>query len=334
MFTQSEFRLLIPEEITLSELDYALVQTWPDGNLPEADQWQAYLNGLGLVAFENWLGDRLPEKRRQRDLSHLPQVAYVTVGGFKVCLLAQSDYLDEQVFWPQDYLEQPELAAHFYGIVEVDEEAETVILRGISRGDRLQTAPKRDGHYRLSLDHFDAELNHFLADCRYLSPAAIPLPVNVFAELKAQVTETATKLGNWFDGLLDQGWQALDQLMMPEAQLAFATRNLSEDIQAGKLLDLGLSLGNEQVVLLVTLAPSDEDDKVRIQARLLPFEAEYLPADLSISLKSKSGKVLQTITSRQQDSYIQLKPFKGVPGKVFQVEVSGDGCTVNETFEI
>ncbi|BAW97040.1 hypothetical protein NIES970_19840 [[Synechococcus] sp. NIES-970] len=333
MFTPSEFRLLIPEEITLSELDYALVQTWPDGNLSEADQWQAYLNGLGLIAFEQWLGDRLPEKRPQRDLTHLSKVAYVTVGGFKVCLLAQSDYLDEQVLWPQASVEQPELAAHFYGIVEVDEEAETVILRGISRGDRLRNSPKRDGYYQLSLDHFDAELNHFLADCRYLSPAAISLPTNAFAHLQAQISETATKLGNWVDGLLEQGWQALDQLMVPEAQLAFATRNLSEDVQAGKLLDLGLSVGNQQVVLLVTLTPA-EDDKFRIQARLLPFEAAYLPANLSISLKSKSGKALQTVTSRQQDSYIQLKPFKGVPGKVFQVEVSGDGCTVNETFEI
>ena len=147
------------------------------------------------------------------------------------------------------------------------------------------------------------------------------------------ISDTVTKLGQWLEGIVTEGWQTLDQLIMPEAQLAFATRNLGEDLQWGKLIDLGLSFGEQRVVLLITLTPV-EDNKIRLQVRLSPFNTDYLSPNLQLSLKSRSGKVIQSVATRQKDNYIQLKPFKSQRGKTFQLEVSGDELAFRETFEL
>ena len=329
----SDFRLLMPEEVYLSAEDYLLARQWSNQATREWQNWQSYLNGLGMIAFERWFKERQKKFTCSRNINYLERVAYLEINGFKLCLLAQEDYLEEEIILPKKFIEQPDLAAHFYGILEVVEELETVIIRGISQRQRL-TYHERDSHnYRIMLRCFDPELNHFLADCRYLEPTAIPLPQNPAQSTPAAVSETITKLGQWLEGSVTRGWQTLEQLLMPEAQLAFATRNLGGDLQRGKLMDLGVSLGGRRAVLLITLTPA-EDNKIRLQVRLCPFNDDYLPANLKLSLKSRSGKVIQSVETRQKDNYIQLKPFKTQVGKTFQLEVSGDEFALSETFEV
>ena len=333
MSIMPDFRSLMPEEVELSPEDYHLAKQWSNKSTQEALNWQSYLNSLGIIALEHWLNERQKKLIGIRNINYLDQVAYIEINGFKLCLLSQEDYLEEQIILPKKFIDQPDLAAHFYGIVEVVEELETVILRGISQRQRLTYHPQDSNHYRISLHDFDSELNHFLADCRYLQPTAIPLPQNQIKVASEAISETVTKLGQWLEGIVTESWQTLDQLLMPEAQLAFATRNLGEDLQRGKLIDLGVSFGEQRVVLLITLSPS-EDDKIRVQVRLSPYNSDYLPGNLQLSLKSRSGKVIQSVESRQRDNYIQLKPFKSQVGKVFQIEVSGNEFAVSETFEL
>ena len=303
----SQFRLLIPEEVELSSDDYALAQQWSNKFPEEALNWQSYLNGLGMLAFEHWLQQRDSKVKAKRNTNNLEQVAYLEIKGFKLCLVAQEDFLEEEIIVPKKFIDQPDLAAHFYGVVA--------------------------DHYRIALNDFDPELNHFLADCRYLEPTAIALPQNQSQVVRETISDSVTKLGQWLEGIVTEGWQTLDQLLMPEAQLAFATRNLGDNLQWGKLIDLGLSFGEQKVVLLMTLKPVEEN-KIRVQVRLSPFNTDHLPTDLQLKLKSRSGKIVQSVATRQKDNYIQLKPFKSQVGKIFQLEVSGDGFALRETFEL
>jgi hypothetical protein len=191
-----------------------------------------------------------------------------------------------------------------------------------------------------------------------LDPAAIPLPVastnsqvgiegitpsvlvrarDMFESnlvLPRYLEETRTKLSQWLQGVFDSSWLGLDALISPEANLALSTRKAQLGMNRGKLIDLGMQLGNQTVALLVAIA-EEPQEKLAISIQLHPTGGErYLPPLLKLTLLSKVGKTLQEVTSRVQDNYIQLKPFKGEPGKHFSIEVSIGNVSLREDFEL
>lgn len=333
----SDFRLLIPEEIWLETDDFATANQLREINGNESQQWQAYLNLLGLLGLEKWLGNRLKSQSIERHLDTLDTFAYLTVKGFKLCLIAREEFIEDGFILPKNLINNSEAAAHFYIAIEVLEEEESVLIRGFIRHDQLSQSSLislDSNHYWLPLSNLDAEPNHLAIAFQYLSPAAIPLPQSVINQAQERLQETATRLSQWLDGMLDEGWQTLNNLLNPEVSFAFATRSLSEGIKAGKLINLGMELGEEPVALLITLTPAEED-KLKIQVQLVPVSNQpFLPPQIKLSLKSLSGKLLQEVESRQQDNYIQLKPFKGNPEKRFQLEVSFHDICIREIFEL
>ena len=312
----------------------------------EAPRWQTYLNILALLGFEAWIRERIPDKPVHRDTKEIEPVCHLKVGEFKLCLIATEHLLDEVVNVPQNAIEQAEKAAHFYVILEVLEEEEEVIIRGVLRYDqlvdyrnRLDLQPLQNGYYQLPLSEFDAEPNHLLFYCRKLEPASIPLPITS-AETKASekllgyLQETRSKLSQWLQGAFDESWQAIDAIISPEANLALSTRNVESGAKRGKLIDLGMQLGSETVALLVTIV-QEAEEKLGISIQLHPTGGEkYLPPHLKLTLLSKAGKTLQEVQSRSHDNYIQLKPFKGELGKRFSIEVSLSDVSIKEDFEL
>ena len=245
---------------------------------------------------------------------------------------------------PQAALERPELAAHFYVVLEVNEEQEQMIVRGFLRYDELVNYQSpvnlqlRNGCYQLPLSLFDNEPNRLLFYSRYLEPSSIPLPItspeSVPESLKETLKSTITKLSQWLQGVLDEDWLSFEALVTPEANLAWSTRNLSEGAKRGKLINLGMQLGSKTVALMLTVTP-EASEKVGILVHLYPTGGErYLPANLQLTLLSRAGKTLQSTQSRGQDNYIQLKPFKGKLGTRFIVEVSMGDVSVTEDFEL
>jgi len=334
-----DFRLLQPEEIWLEAEDFAQAkQMCNQMNGAAHLQWQNYLQVLALLAFEQWLNTHIPDKPVTRDNS---AINYLQIGDFKVYLIATEHLLDEVVNLPQYVVDNPSEAAHFYVVLEVLEEAEEVIVRGFLRYDELVNycsrvnLQLRDGCYQLPLSLFDAEPNHLLYYCRFLEPTAIPIPVASTEEnLRESFQKTRTKLSQWLQGVVDESWLAIDALLNPQANLAFSTRNIDQSLKRGKLINLGLQLGNGTIALLVTITQESEE-KLAIIIQVHPTGMErFLPPDIHLSLLSKAGKNLQTVTSRNEDNYIQLKPFKGEVGKRFSVEVSLGDASVREDFEL
>lgn len=127
----------------------------------EAERWQTYLNTLALLGFEQWLSERIPARTVNRDTNVVSAGCNLKVGEFKICLIATEHLLDEVVNVPQTTIEQPELAAHFYVVLEVLEEQEQVIVRGELRYDQLvnyllrdDLQLLRDGCYQLATSVF------------------------------------------------------------------------------------------------------------------------------------------------------------------------------------
>ncbi|MDJ0619728.1 MAG: DUF1822 family protein [Calothrix sp. MO_192.B10] len=331
----NELRLLLSEIVLLEPEYYQQAREISKEVKDEAKKWQAYLNSLALIGFEEWLSEHLPDKPLSRDINFIEAVANLKAGDFKFCIMATEHIIDEVVNLPKRIIEQPELSAHFYVVIEVLEEQSEIIIRGCLRGDKLVDYRRganlkiQSGCYQLPLSLFDTEPNHLLFDSRFLSPSSIPLPVPA-----TEVQETRTKLSQWLQGVVDEPWLSLDALINPEASLAFSTRHSDESIKRGKLIDLQMELGSQTVAMLVNITRKAED-KLSVLIQLHPTGSErFLPPNIKLTLLSKAGENLQEVTSRVQDNYIQLKPFKGQIGKRFSVEVSFDDLRVKEDFQL
>lgn len=355
-----DFRFSLPETIWLEAEHFSLAnQISSQERANTGDTWQVYLNMLSLLALEVWLDDRLtpstgdssPQPRViYRDTSAITIAGSLTIGDYKFGAIATEHLLDEMVSIPQRLVEQPELIPHFYVLLEVLEEEEEVVIKGfvpysqlIEIKDNIQLSVHNDC-YQIPLSYFDSELNHLLAYCRYIEAAKFAVPatavnqvsqVNKISENLAQlVSNSTTKLSQWLQGAIDEGWQTIESLANPELSLAFSTRSFEQDTKRAKIIDLGIDLGGTKFALLLNISPQ-ASESIKVLVQLYPLEGEnYLPQDTKLILLSKAGKTLQEVTARTQDNYIQLKPFKGESGKKFSIQVSLGDVSLKEDFEL
>lgn len=143
-------------------------------------------------------------------------------------------------------------------------------------------------------------------------------------------------LSLWFENIFNEGWQSIDDLLSLTDTTAFQFRSdsvLNEIcVKGAKLIDLGIQLENQSVVLLIGLSPQI-DNKVGIRVQLYPaFGETYLPPSLQLTLLSESGTTLQSVESRSYDNYIQLKRFKLPLGKFFSIQVALKDVKIKENF--
>jgi hypothetical protein len=354
-FSPTEFRMLLPEVIWLETDHFAQATALSHDFADETLQWQNYLNALALLGFNQWLSEKMPEQ--VSSLAHLSTaqlannfvagVCQLQIGEFKFCLIAAEHILDEVVEVPRSVIVDPELAAHFYVVQEVCLEEEQVMIRGFLRHDQLthylqvNNLPLLDDCHQIPLSCFDPEPDHLLSYCRYLEAISIPLPLplaEVVTATPVKLTEslqnTRTLLSQWLQDRVDETWLAIDTLIAPEAYLALSTRNSDKNISRGKLINLGVKLGQQSVALLVTIQPEAEE-KLNVLVQLHPRGGQrFLPPEVKLTLRSKAGKTLQEAQSRTQDNYIQLQSFKGSIGKGFSLEVSLLDSMVKEDFEL
>ena len=341
--TLSDFRLLSNEFIWLEPEDFERAVNISQKTNRESNQWQVYLNALALFALEKWFKERMPEQSIDVSEEITQNAGILNLGGFRVCVIATDNLLDELVKLPV-VVESPELISHFYTIVEVLEEQEEAIFRGCLNNDRLVdyrdllNLQPGDNFYQLPLSLFDTEPNHLLSYCRFLEPTSISLPVEVTkmttATSKEYIQKSTTRLSEWLQNVYDETWQTVDSLLQPQVNLEYGLRNFDEEVKRAKLIDLGIQLKDLNVALLVKIK-ENLNSKLAVCVQLHPSaEARYLPPNLKLIMLSKSGKVLQKVQSRVQDNYIQLKSFKGEKGKQFKIKVSIESFSVTEHFEL
>jgi hypothetical protein len=158
-------------------------------------------------------------------------------------------------------------------------------------------------------------------------------------QIRASTVKLQVNLRQWFENIFADGWQSLEALLATDQKnLAFGFRGDSPlgeaSVKGAKLINLGLQLESQSVALLVAIA-SEAEQKVDIIVQVHPVgEATYLPLGLKLSLLSESKETLQTVQSRSQDDYIQLKRFWGSPGEGFSIQVTFGEASVTENFII
>jgi hypothetical protein len=175
-----------------------------------------------------------------------------------------------------------------------------------------------------------------LAEDEYLSILYNQRMQNSPKSLMENTQDIVQNLSLWFDNTFELGWQSVDDLLSLTSRAAFQFRSdsvLNEVcVKGAKLIDLGMQLENKSLALLIGLSPQ-VDRKVGIRVQLYPTSGEsYLPASVTLTLLSESGKTLQSVESRSYDNYIQLKRFKLPLSKFFSIQVALKDVTIKENF--
>ncbi len=178
-----------------------------------------------------------------------------------------------------------------------------------------------------------------LLDC---IPDLVPVAQPVHSASQVRVN-----LSRWLDNIFEAGWQSLEALSSTEAtNLALlsirSVELLQEEIYdtdnptivalGGKVIDLGVQLAGQRVVLSIKLMPKTERE-VDIRLRVYPTGGQLcLPPNLQLSVWDESGICLET-QARSIDNWIQLE-FSGEKGEHFSVKVALGDVSVTEDFVI
>ncbi|MCC5614002.1 DUF1822 family protein [Nostoc sp. CHAB 5836] len=154
-----------------------------------------------------------------------------------------------------------------------------------------------------------------------------------------QSSQVRVNLSFWLEGIYDNAWEAIETfLLFNSNSLAFNFRSSSGfgvgSIKRAKLIDLGMEIESQKVVLLVALIPED-NQQVSIRVQLHPANEEfYLPVNIKLALLLESEEIIQQVQAREQDNYIQLKRFDGEVGECFRIQVAFDSYQITENFVI
>ncbi|MCC5667921.1 DUF1822 family protein [Nostoc sp. CHAB 5784] len=154
-----------------------------------------------------------------------------------------------------------------------------------------------------------------------------------------QSSQVRVNLSFWLEGIYDNAWEAIETfLLFNSNSLAFNFRSSSGfgvgSIKRAKLIDLGMEMESQKVVLLVALIPED-NQQVSIRVQLHPANGEfYLPVNIKLALLLESEEIIQEVQAREQDNYIQLKRFDGEVGECFSIQVAFDSYQITENFVI
>jgi hypothetical protein len=190
--------LLEPEIITL-ESDMIRQAAHLSAQIPNIEQrWQVYINRLGLSAIDEWFSLHNPTFNLDQSncslfkLAHanlLPIVCNLYINEFRIALIVVENPLDEAISIPRFAVELNDFAAHFYILLEVQEEQGQVILRGCIRYDQIQSTLRQytdrieqaeltesQSYYLCPWDLFDPKVYHIFHYCEFLKPDLILLP--------------------------------------------------------------------------------------------------------------------------------------------------------------
>lgn len=310
----------------------------------EENQWQSYLNQLATLGFQEWLQEQIPDiEVKQENHIFQSKITNLQVGQFKIQLITVDSLVEDFVTIREEDITSPELAAHFYVLVEVLEEVEQIRIHGVIRYDELSQNCKsvastttNDSIYQILLDDFDSQINNLLLYTRFLQVEAIPLPT-----YKEKVVKEIVNIGQWWSGIFEEGWESLEEILIPQRPKygylktsASGVRKTSDfAVKRGKIFDFGLLLDGQNFVLTVNIK-LQKDREIGVLVQIHPQNEYCLPQGLKLRVtlnQNTNNAESREAIARESDKIIQLE-FSEVSQKLFKVETIYDNAVFTEEF--
>jgi hypothetical protein len=149
-------------------------------------------------------------------------------------------------------------------------------------------------------------------------------------------TSVFTQLSSWFQGQMDEAWQSIDRVLLPQ-QLESAVRGetsqhplriLPGDIYRAKILNLDRG----QIALVIGISPVSETES-RINLQVHPSGGDmYLPGETQLRLLTTDGIEIGKVSATEMET-IQLQ-FLVSTREQFEIEIICCGQTLVERFEV
>lgn len=152
-------------------------------------------------------------------------------------------------------------------------------------------------------------------------------------------TQDLVNLRQWLQNSFEPAWQPFRGIWdTNQRNLALGLRGNFQsseiNIQRAKVIDLGFSLGNQSVSLVVAIV-EQVNQEVCVVVQVYPFGVEkYLPLNLRLLLHSKSWSLPKEIKARSQDVCIQTNRFWCDPGEEFSIELALNEFSAIEHFVV
>jgi hypothetical protein len=154
------------------------------------------------------------------------------------------------------------------------------------------------------------------------------------AELRQGESAPAlNRLSGWIQNVFATGWQAVEDFLGEDADLAFALRQTTTDVSTMRRVK-ALELADRSVLLLISAA-SEADDRLSVQVQLRSRDRDLtLPEGLTIELLSGTDEVIRSVTTRDRDNAIQLPRFRLAGGTEFKIRLQLNSTTLSESFVV
>lgn len=160
----------------------------------------------------------------------------------------------------------------------------------------------------------------------------------------SSVSKARVNLSQWLHNSFTAGWQTIEAILNAEASnFGFGTRSVEQllpiytdspamSVSGAKILDLGMQLAGQQIILIVKITPQTEQE-VDIRLRVCPaLNQKYLPPNLQLTVWDETGTQLQA-EARNADNFIQLE-FSGTLGEQFSAKLTLAKVSLTEDFVI
>jgi hypothetical protein len=149
--------------------------------------------------------------------------------------------------------------------------------------------------------------------------------------VSAPISRGIVNLGQWLQNCFEESWETLETLFGNEPEMAVNLRDVNEaTIKRAKLLNLP-----EQVVILLITVEPEPDDRIAIRVQLRSSDRQIcLPPNLTLTLLTPEGNLIQSVQTREQDDAIQLKRFKCPADTQFILHIDVDNTRLVEEFRV
>jgi hypothetical protein len=136
-----------------------------------------------------------------------------------------------------------------------------------------------------------------------------------------------TRLSGWLQNFFSNGWQAVEDFLGQEGELAFR-QTATSAIRRVKALQLP-----DQVLFLLVSVEPEADDRWGIQVQLRSENSNNtLPAHITLALVASDDEIIRSVVARDRDNAIQLPRFRLSSGTEFKIQVQFGTTTLSEAF--
>jgi Protein of unknown function (DUF1822) len=149
----------------------------------------------------------------------------------------------------------------------------------------------------------------------------------------------ANRLGEWLQNVFASGWQAVEDFVAEDGELAVALRQTAAATPLIRRVK-AIELAEQVLLLLVSIEPEATDPtepsqeaRLTIQVQLRTIDRNStLPPALTLSLLSIDDELVRSVVTRDRDNAIQLPRFRSNSGTGFKLQVQSGTTTICESF--